>query len=160
MKKNKRHTEEARRKMSEAHKGVKLSEAHRRKLKGQIPWNKGKRTPEGVRRKLSEAKTSAGVWRKESNPNWKGGLYVNHSGYIYLLSREHPHANRLGYVRRSRLVMEAHIGRVLLPTEVVHHVNGQKADDRIENLALFPALGDHARDHSRDRARDRRGRYA
>lgn len=45
-----------------------------------------------------------------------------------------------------RLVMEAHLGRKLLPSEVVHHLNGDGKDNRLENLELL-TLSEHTRRH-------------
>lgn len=80
------------------------------------------------------------------NPAWKGGRTVDKQGYVLIWLPEHPHANRHGYVRRHRLVMEKHLGRHLDPREVVHHKNGRPGDDRIENLGLYPTNGEHLRD--------------
>ena len=45
-----------------------------------------------------------------------------------------------------RAVMEAHLGRRLLSRELVHHKNGNKADNRLENLEVM-SLSDHTRHH-------------
>ena len=82
------------------------------------------------------------------NFNWKGGKYMA-NGYVRAYSPEHPFADVQGYVFEHRLVMEAHLGRTLLPGEVVHHVNGIADDNRIENLMLFSSNGEHRKNHKR-----------
>lgn len=72
-------------------------------------------------------------------PSWQGGI-TKDRGYIFLYTPEHPHNNK-GYVKRSRLTMEKKIGRILESQEVVHHINGIKTDDRIENLFLTTKIG-------------------
>ena len=69
------------------------------------------------------------------SPNWKGGIQKIR-GYIYVKSYNHPNRNMGDYVAQHRLVMEKHIGRYLLKSESVHHKNGVKDDNRIDNLEL------------------------
>ena len=86
--------------------------------------------------------------RGEKNYNWNGGRKRDPRGYILVFVPSHPYGNCEGYVYEHRLVMEAHLGRTLLPTEVVHHINGIKNDNRIENLMLFSSNEGHASHHA------------
>lgn len=74
---------------------------------------------------------------KEKHYFWKGGR-KNHEGYILILLRDHPFASVDGYVYEHRLMMERHLGRNLRHDEDVHHLNGNKSDNRIGNLLLVP----------------------
>ncbi len=67
--------------------------------------------------------------------SWKGGRQKV-QGYIYILSHDHPFKNSGGYVAEHRLVVEKHIGRYLDQKESVHHINGIKDDNRLENLQV------------------------
>lgn len=50
-----------------------------------------------------------------------------------------------------RLIMEEHIGRLLSPTEEIHHINHIRNDNRIENLHLFASKKDHMKFHMLER---------
>jgi len=76
----------------------------------------------------------------DKNGNWKGGRtrYLSQSGYVYLRSPGHPRGLRNnGFVFEHIVVMERILGRYLMPGETVHHRNGVRTDNRIENLELW-----------------------
>lgn len=58
-------------------------------------------------------------------------------GYALVHDRNHARANKSGFVREHIKVMTEHLQRDLLPTENVHHINGVRDDNRIENLELW-----------------------
>jgi hypothetical protein len=93
---------------------------------------------------------------------WKSGE-IRQRGYVLVHCPDHPSKNAmgLGYVKRSRLVIEKHIGRYLEKNEVVHHINGIRDDDRIENLVITknsPHLSLHHK--GKHQLRDASGRFA
>jgi hypothetical protein len=69
--------------------------------------------------------------------HWKGGRIKDKFGYIQVWKPEHPNAKIAGYIHEHRLVMSEYLGRSLDSKEYVHHKNGIKDDNRIENLELL-----------------------
>lgn len=67
---------------------------------------------------------------------WKGGLFTTEQGYVTRYLPTHPNANSGGRVPEHRYVMETHLRRLLDSDESVHHINGDKSDNRIENLQI------------------------
>lgn len=78
--------------------------------------------------------------RGEDHGSWKGGVSRNGEGYVLsYVDMSDPLASmraKAGYVLQHRLVMARALGRPLSRHESVHHINGVRDDNRLENLQL------------------------
>ncbi len=79
--------------------------------------------------------------RGPNNHRWTGGRSITSEGYIQLRVTDEmrswlPEDWKSLYVMEHRLLMAKHLGRPLRKDETVHHVNGMRDDNRIENLQL------------------------
>ena len=69
---------------------------------------------------------------------WRGGhATLTSYGYVYIyVGHDHPMADSKGRAVEHRVIMSEHLGRALSQHELVHHLNGDKTDNRIDNLGL------------------------
>lgn len=76
----------------------------------------------------------------ENNSSWKGGRKISKHGYVHVWLSENDEFVAMkdanGYVLEHRLIMAKNLRRILEKYETVHHINGNRQDNRIENLQL------------------------
>lgn len=89
----------------------------------------------------------------EKAHGWKGGIREIR-GYTFI------YQGKGKYKKQSRIIIEKHLKRLLSPLEFVHHKNGIRNDDRLENLTLTD-LSNHVKHHRKEWAyiRDKKGRF-
>jgi len=98
---------------------------------------------------------------KRANPNkkaYRDKIFV--SGYYYLYMPSHPNAINNGrYIAEHRHVAEKKIGRLLTRSEVAHHINENKTDNRPENIEVM-TVSNHCKLTASNRKRNGDGKYA
>jgi len=74
-------------------------------------------------------------------------VYRYKGRYSLIYMPEHPSCQKNGTIMEHRVIVERNIGRYLTGVEVVHHINGIKDDNRIENLQLCADYKEHQKLH-------------
>lgn len=79
--------------------------------------------------------------------NWNGGRHIDKNGYVQILLEKNDvffkMAMTSGRVLEHRYIMANHLGRCLESYETVHHIDGNRQNNKIENLQL--RLGNHGK---------------
>jgi len=146
------HTEAAIRRMK-----AKSEETRRRMSKAK----QGKNNPMYDKHHSEETRKEMSKRRKGNKNSWKGGITHDGEGYLRFLV---PEGCRFfcmawsdGYIQLHRLIIAECLQRPLRDKEVVHHINGNIIDNRIENLKLFKSNGEHISLHRKIRKREKGG---
>lgn len=104
------------------------SQSNGLKRRGKPSHNKGK--------KLSAEQKGA------NHPSWKGGKYIGGDGYVMIYVGDN--GSEIGwhsYRKEHTIVFEESLNRKLTADEVIHHIDGDKTDNQIENLWLTDGIG-------------------
>lgn len=89
---------------------------------------------------------------------WAKGYFVHPEGYVYLYMPNHPDSISNGMILEHRYVMEQKIGERIDKDMIVHHINGDRADNRPSNLQLM-TKSEHHKFHAQERSRDDAGKF-
>jgi len=141
--------------------------------KGQAPWNKGKKMDKTKARLDYEErqrgvtkpkpKNFSEIMRKVNPPKGRKIQYdsrdktkknrVWRKGYVHIYLPNHPSSRKsppdYGYITEHRYVMEKHLSRSLNPKELIHHIDGDKSNNLIENLLLCAYTRKHNEVHQK-----------
>lgn len=127
-----------------------------RSCMGRKSWNKGIKMTEEAKQKMILAQKGRhhspktefkkGECSGSKHINWKGGR-VKIKGYWHIYCPTHPSCKSRPYVLEHRIIMEKKLGRYLLPTESVHHIDGNPQNNKIKNLKVFVSESEHQKYH-------------
>jgi hypothetical protein len=120
-------------------KGYKQTIEHRKKrslaLIGRIGTMKGKKFSKSHRKNMSLAQSGKRHW------NWQNG--IRKGKYISIYQPYHPLCNSKKLVAEHRLITEKHLNRFLDKKECIHHIDGNRTNNKIENLFVFENINTH-----------------
>ena len=111
----------------------KMREANRKRMLGKT------RTQE------TKNKISKGL-RRERASNWKCGKFKQ-NGYVLINNWDSPNHGKNGYSPEHRVIIEKQLGRSLKTSEIIHHLNGERDDNRLENLLYCETHKIHGKIH-------------
>jgi hypothetical protein len=111
------------------------------KVSGENHW---RNRPENAERACEYISEQQSRMMDINNPNWKGGVTRTPEGRVLVRMDSK-------YVSEHRLLMEKHLGRPLERCEIVHHINNDPTDNRLENLELFRNQAVHVAHHNHER---------
>ena len=90
--------------------------------------------------------SKANSWDK--NWQWKWGVYIK-EWYLTIKQKNNPRADKIGRVKYHVYVVEKYIGRNLEPYQCVHHIDGDKLNNNLDNLYIFPTYWEHSSYHNK-----------
>ena len=105
---------------------------------------------EAIIKKIVATRKANGSYRTKvgaAHHLWKGGRIIEKNGYVIIYKPDHPAQIHGKYVYEHRYGMEQHLGRLLKPQEDIHHIDGDKQNNNINNLLLFANRSEHLKYH-------------
>lgn len=137
---------------------MRFMKLHQIPSRPQHQWQGRKHKPESVektrRANLGSKRTT--TQREALSAAHLGKVYdtskrIVTQGYVKLYKPKHPMADSGGYVPEHRFVLSETLGRLLEKHEIVHHINGVKNDNCIENLVIT-SRSEHSTHHNNERS--------